>query len=167
MITVTAAQPQDFDALAALTLCNSHDEILPWCRPDLPAAHYRYQRAVIDQIFDPGQVFVAVARDHQGVQGWAWFERESAGVWSSDQVVVSRLIQVNPDQPLRARWRVLAALALHWENWARSQSRAVVINTMRRDQAAFLRWLAQRGYHIQGSWAWITPESRPTASAIA
>jgi len=85
-------------------------------------------------------------------------------------MVSIRMVHVNLDLPARTRIRIINDMMDQWEQFARVTRHNIICSTtMRRDQAAFLKLHARRGYDIRGSYAYknlntTTTQARPADS---
>lgn len=108
---------------------------------------------IVNQFFNPGSAFVAVAKNDQGqLQGYVWAERGIRTVWSSEEMIAIKIVHMDMRLSTRDRVRMVKEMIEIWEMWARSIGVNIVCSsTMRGDQAGFIRLHQQAGYDCRGS----------------
>jgi len=128
--------------------------------------------AVVSQFYLPGTELVTVCRDITSNQliAYNWAKSNDRAVWSDDLMISVRMVHVNLDLPARTRIRIINDMMDQWEHFAHyTRNNIICSTTMRRDQDAFLRLHARRGYDIRGSYAYkrlntTTTQARPADS---
>jgi hypothetical protein len=108
---------------------------------------------IVNQFFNPGSTFVAVARDDSNtLVGYVWAERGIKTVWSSEEMIAIKIVHMDMSLTARQRVRMVREMIAIWELWAQSIGVDIVCSsTMRGDQAGFLRLHQQAGYDCRGS----------------
>lgn len=128
--------------------------------------------AVTNQFYLPGTELVTVCRDTtcNELIAYNWAKSGDRAVWSDDPMVSIRMVHVNLDLPARTRIRIINDMMDQWEQFANYTRHNIICSTtMRRDQDAFLKLHARRGYDIRGSYAYkrlntTTTQARPADS---
>jgi hypothetical protein len=108
---------------------------------------------IVNQFFNPGSAFVAVARDDtHTLVGYVWAERGIKTVWSTEEMIAIKIVHVDMNLSARQRVRMVKEMIAIWELWAESIAVPIVCSsTMRGDQAGFLRLHQAAGYDCRGS----------------
>jgi hypothetical protein len=112
--------------------------------------------AVVNQHYLPGSELIAVAKDSSGqLVAYTWAKRGERTCWSDDEMVTVRMAHVNLNLSARDRVRLVNEMINIWEAYAYSVGVPIICSTtMRRDQDAFLKLHAKRGYDVRGSFAY-------------
>lgn len=120
---------------------------------------------IVRQFFNPGAALVLVWDGPGGIEGTLWAERGQRVPWSSEEMVVIKLLHLREDlSPRHRRDQIISAMHL-WELWARSIGAAVVCSsTMRGEQSGFLKLHQRRGYQCRGSICYRRVIARETES---
>lgn len=108
---------------------------------------------IVNQFFNPGSAFVAVARDNtHTLVGYVWAERGIKTVWSSEEMIAIKIVHVDMTLSARERVRMVREMISIWELWAQSIGVPIVCSsTMRGDQTGFLKLHQTAGYNCRGS----------------
>lgn len=148
------AQPADLVHLVALTHHNYFSEVDQIYDVDIMLGTKNLHRAIVEQIYDSNQVLILVAEDKSGIIAWTWVRRGVHQVWSSEESAEVILTHFAASVPAATRVRLLAQCIQQWAVWCQTQGIPVLVsNTIRQDQAGFLRIHEQAGFVIRGSFA--------------
>jgi hypothetical protein len=117
---------------------------------------YNVAMTVVSQMYNPQGSLLVTAKDHAGkIIAYAWAARGEHAVWSSDEMVVIRIADVDLNLPVRTRVRLIQDMIGLWETWTKDIGVSIISSTtMRGDQAGFMRIHERAGYTIKGSLAY-------------
>lgn len=167
----TLATGTDVNEIVALSQEFFEQEIDSIFTPEPPVLSRNLLYAVTSQFYLPGTELVSVCRtaDTQQLIAYNWAKSNDRAVWSDDPMVSVRMVHVNLTLPVRIRLRIIEDMMDQWEQFAYFTRHNIICSTtMRRDQAAFLKLHARRGYDIRGSYAYknltTTTQARPADS---
>jgi hypothetical protein len=112
--------------------------------------------AIVNQHYLPGSDSVCCAKAPDGqLLAYTWAKRGERACWSDDEMVVVRMAHVDLSLSARTRIRLVNEMMDIWEAYAYAVGVPILCSTtMRRDQDAFLKLHAKRGYDVRGSFAY-------------
>jgi hypothetical protein len=153
----TLATGEDVNEIVALSKEFFENEIDELFTPEPPVLSRNLLFAVTSQFYLPGTELVSVCRSvpDRKLLAYNWAKSNDRAVWSDDPMVSVRMVHVNLTLPARIRIRIINDMMDQWEQFAYFTRHYIICSTtMRRDQDAFLKLHARRGYDIRGSYAY-------------
>jgi len=116
------------------------------------------------QLFDKGREFLAVCRSLEPkgeivvdeLLGFCWFDRGGYTTYSSEEISNAKFHHVRLDLSPRLRVRLINEMIDQHILWANNCGVPVVCSTsIRMEHSAFVKIHKNRGFTVQGSYAWI------------
>mgnify|MGYP003655451494 CR=1 FL=1 len=112
--------------------------------------------ALVDQFYNARSNLLMLARDTDNkLLAYTWVKTVDGNMWSTEAVATVVMAHVDPDLSVRQRILLLKDMLKLWEQFALQYNIPVICsNTIRSEQAAFLKLHKQNGYDVRGSIAY-------------
>lgn len=112
--------------------------------------------ALVNQFYSGKSDLVATARDENNrLLAYTWVKTGERSMWSNEEVAVVRMAHVDPNLSVRRRILLLDDMIELWERFAQLHDIPIIhSNTLRIEQAVFLKLHSRAGYTIRGSTAY-------------
>ncbi|CAB4151595.1 hypothetical protein UFOVP592_25 [uncultured Caudovirales phage] len=112
--------------------------------------------ALVNQFYSGKSDLVATARDENNkLLAYTWVKTGERSMWSSEEVASVRMAHVDPNLSVRQRILLLDEMIELWERFAQLHDIPIIhSNTLRQEQAVFLKLHSRAGYVIRGSVAY-------------
>ena len=151
------AQHEDVESILDLVAANYEFEIDGILEPNRPRMAYHLHRAILQQIFEPNQILLTVAKDKtiDKVVAWAWLERGKFTVYAVEELATAEFAHVDLTLSMRQRITLIAQILEQWIFWCKALNIPVLTSSsIRADQTAFMRLHEQFGFVVRGSIAY-------------
>jgi hypothetical protein len=151
------ATPADVEAMVTLANTLYSPEVNQFFTPNPTRYSYHLHKAILDQTFNPGQQYLAVARDkatHQ-LLAYNWCERGKYTPYADEEMAVAEILHIDLAVPVRQRVQLVGQCFDQWIIWCELNRIPVLCSTsIREDQAAFMRLHSVYGFKSRGSFAY-------------
>jgi hypothetical protein len=150
------ARGEDIGAIVAMAEQHFQSEIDNIFKPEPYAYSRNVTFAVVNQFYNPNGELLSVAVDSNNVIiAYTWAKSKEYAPWSDDEMICVRMAHVSLDLSARDRIRLIQDMMTLWERFAEQAGVKIIVSTtMRRDQDAFLKLHAKRGYDVRGSYCY-------------
>lgn len=151
------AKHEDVEKILDLVAANYEFEIAGILEPNRPRMAYHLHRAVLQQIFEPNQILLTVAKDKttDKIIAWAWLERGKFTVYAVEELATAEFAHVDLTLSMRQRITLIAQILEQWIFWCKCWNIPVLTSSsIRADQTAFMRLHEQFGFVVRGSIAY-------------
>jgi hypothetical protein len=124
--------------------------------PDPIAYARNISLSIVTQLYQPTLELLYIARDESGkLLAYTWAKSRDYAAWSDDQMVAIRMVHLDLNMSPRLRVKLIIEMMSIWEHFAYAAGATIISsNTMRHDQAGFLRLHHRMGYDVRGSFAY-------------
>lgn len=112
--------------------------------------------ALVNQFYSSKSDLVITARDENNrLLAYTWVKTSEQSMWSSEDIAVVRMAHVDPNLSARVRIKLITEMIELWERFAQLHNIPVIhSNTLRHEQAVFLKLHERAGYVLRGSTAY-------------
>jgi hypothetical protein len=122
--------------------------------------------ALVNQFYSGKSDLIATARDENNrLLAYTWVKTGEHGMWSNEEIAVIRMAHVDPNLSVRRRILLLNDMIALWERFAQLHDIPIIhSNTLRIEQAVFLKLHQRAGYEVRGSVAYkrVNLQHKPT-----
>ena len=150
------AQLEDVSHIVDIAQRHFENEIDSIFKPEPIVLARNVTFAIVNQHYLPGTELISVAKNGDGrIVAYTWAKRGDRACWSDDEIVSIRMAHVDLTMPVKLRIRLINDMLDIWEGYAYAVGVPIICsNSMRREQDAFLKLHARRGYEVRGSYAY-------------
>jgi hypothetical protein len=110
--------------------------------------------AVVNQMYAPKKelISVAVLQDTGEIVAFTWAQRDIRHAWSTEEMVVPKLLSVELTLSQRCRTALCVQAMLMWERWAQvCEIKTISSSSMRLDWEPLMKLHAAMDYTVRGS----------------
>jgi hypothetical protein len=110
--------------------------------------------AIVNQMYAPKKELISVAElvDGKEIVAFTWAQRDIRNPWSTEEMVVPRLLSVELTMSGRCKTALCVQAMLMWERWAQvCEIRTISSSTMRLDWEPLMKLHAALDYTVRGS----------------
>jgi hypothetical protein len=153
--TWSKATPAESEDIMNLNLLIQHEvNTIFNFNPNVLAHHI--VTALINQFYSGKTDLVAVARDDNNkLLAYTWVKTGEHSMWSTEEIAIVRMAHVDPNLSARCRIVLLEDMMEIWERFAQIHSIPILYsNTLRKEQAVFLKLHQPNGFIVRGSAAY-------------
>lgn len=155
--TWTRAAATDVEDIVRMAQDHYQLEIESVLTPSPETLTYNLHKTVVEQIFQPHQVMLSVARDKidNHLMAWAWLERGSYTPYSPEEMATAEFLHTDLTASARTKTRLVGQALESWILWCELNKIPVLVSTSIRDSyAGFMRIHDAYGFQTKGSYAY-------------